>query len=272
MLQSFAELLVPEKLLCIADIGASYLEPPPYDTLIKNKLARIIGFEPNQAECDKLQQIYAPPHQFYPAFVGRGGAATFHETISFHTGSLYRPNPKVGETFTGLMESMQPVAEHQVNTVALDELLGDEVIDYIKIDVQGGELAVFEGAQKILQHVLVVHTEVEFVEMYAGQPLFSDVDQFMRKQGLSLVKFINMRSGPIRPLAFGGNVNNGGSQLLWSDALYMRGIVDLEALSTEQLVSLALICHDVYRLYDLSYHLLREYDRRSNTNLLPRYL
>ena len=272
MIASLTELLVPEKQICIADIGASYLEPPPYDSLIKKDLARIIGFEPNAVECEKLRQIFGAPHQFFANFVGSGGPATFYETTNFHTGSLFKPNRKVGEMFTGLMETITPVAEHPVNTVALDDILGDEVIDYVKIDVQGGELAVFEGAVKLLQNTLVIHTEVEFVQMYENQPLFSDIDQFLRRQGFGLVKFINMRTGPVRPLIYNGSLNHGGSQILWSDALYIKNIIDPENLEVDQLARLALICHDVYQLYDYCYHLLREYDRRTETDLISRYL
>jgi protein O-GlcNAc transferase len=271
-LSSLTELLVPANRICIADIGASYLEPPPYDSLVKSGRARIIGFEPNLAECDKLRQIFGEPHQFFTDFVGRGGPATFHETSWVYTGSLFKPNRKVGEAFTGLWETMVPVAEHPVVTVALDDLLGDEVVDYVKIDVQGGELAVFEGAERLLRNTLVIHTEVEFVEMYENQPLFSDVDQYLRRQGFGLVKFLGPRSGPLRPCVFGGNVNTGGSQLLWSDALYVKKILEPEWMDVDQLARLALICHDVYQLGDVCYHLLRDHDRRTGGELASRYL
>lgn len=271
-LTSLIELLAPEGRVSIADIGASYLEPPPYDGLVKQELARIIGFEPNHEECEKLRQMFGDPHQFHPEFVGRGGPATFYETSWVYTGSLFKPNQKVGEAFTALWETMIPVAEHPVNTVALDDLLGDQVIDYIKIDVQGGELAVFQGAERLLANTLVIHTEVEFVEMYENQPLFSDVDQYLRHQGFGLVKFLGPRSGPFRPCIFNGNVNAGGNQLLWSDALYVRNIVEPEWLTDEQLARLALICHDVYQMGDFAYRLLAEHDRRHGGTLATEYL
>ena len=37
--------------------------------------------------------------------------------------------------------------------------------------------------EKLLATTLVVYTEVEFVEMYAGQPLFAEVDTFLQPHG-----------------------------------------------------------------------------------------
>ncbi len=53
----------------------------------------------------------------------------------------------------------------------LVDLDGLSDIDLIKIDVQGAELDVFRGGGKALANALMVITEVEFVELYTGQPL-----------------------------------------------------------------------------------------------------
>ena len=39
-------------------------------------------------------------------------------------------------------------------------------IDFIKIDVQGGELDVFKGGSKTLKNVLKIVCEVEFIQHY----------------------------------------------------------------------------------------------------------
>jgi hypothetical protein len=71
-----------------------------------------------------------------------------------------------------------------IDTVSLDELYakGDiEGIDFIKIDVQGAELDIIKGSKNVLNdNVLGMSIEVEFVPMYKDQPLFADVDSFVR--------------------------------------------------------------------------------------------
>lgn len=271
-LHSLTAMVTPRQAICIADIGASYLSPPAYDGLLKRGHARLVGFEPNPAECDKLRRLFGAPHQFHQSFVGRGGSATYHETSTVYTGSLLKPNAVIGAAFTGLWESMTPVAEHAVQTVALDTVLAQETVDYIKIDVQGGELQVFEGARSTLKNVFVIHTEVEFVPLYENQPLFSDVDVYLRQQGFCLVKFIDMRSGSLRPCIYNNDVNRGGNQLLWSDALYVKDVIDLSWMDDDQLLRMAVVCHDVYQLGDFCFKILGEWDRRTGDCLASEYL
>lgn len=266
-----SSLIRPESLIAICDVGASYLEAPRYDSLVKSGLAKLIGFEPNVEECARLKELYGAPHEFFAEFVGKGGAETFYETNWFPTGSLLKPNTGIIRQFTGLYERTTPVAEHPVLTVALDCLLAGKTVDFLKIDVQGGELAVFEGAAQLLSSALAIETEVEFVEVYEGQPLFSDVDQYLRKLGFGLVKFLGPRSCTLSPCIFGGNADI-GNQLVWSDALYMRDIFALDVLLPEQLVKLATLAHDVYGMFDFAYRFLAELDRRLSSTLAPTYL
>ncbi len=62
------------------------------------------------------------------------------------------------------------------------------VIDFVKIDVQGGELAILQGGESFFkENIIGLEVEVEFSPMYKDQPLFSDIDVFAReKLGLEL--------------------------------------------------------------------------------------
>lgn len=61
---SLSELIQPETRITILDVGASMTEKPPYAHLIASGLVRLIGFEPNQAECERLREHYGKPHEF----------------------------------------------------------------------------------------------------------------------------------------------------------------------------------------------------------------
>ena len=56
-------------------------------------------------------------------------------------------------------------------------------IDFIHMDVQGAELMVLQGAQDFIQHINMIWLEVEAVELYKGQPLKKDVENFMHNNG-----------------------------------------------------------------------------------------
>jgi len=71
------------------------------------------------------------------------------------TSSLFEPNTSLLERYNGIAELCRVVSREDVSTATLDSLR-DEMgpIDWLKIDVQGGELAVIEGATELLKHVV----------------------------------------------------------------------------------------------------------------------
>jgi hypothetical protein len=61
------------------------------------------------------------------------------------------------------------------------------VPEALKLDVQGLELAVLRGAGAALDRVLLVESEVEFNLLYERQPLFGEIDEFLRQRGFFLL-------------------------------------------------------------------------------------
>lgn len=258
--------------LTIVDIGAALSERPPYQGLIEAGKARLIGFEPTAAECEKLNRTYGEPHRFYPHFVGDGEPAVFHETNWSLTGSLFAPHTPLLEKFQNLAEVVTPVAQHPVTTTRLDDIDGIDDVDFIKIDVQGAELSIFRNALRALSTTLLVQTEVEFVELYKGQPMFADVDRFLREQGLQFHTFNGFGGRAFKPLVHNNNINSTFRQLLWSDALYVRDWMQLEALTEVKLRNYAILAHDVLQSYDLAHLVLDALDRKAGSALAPAYL
>ena len=71
-----------------------------------------------------------------------------------------------------------------VSTRRLDDLSEIAALDFLKIDVQGSELSVFNGARRHLERAVAVHTEVCFLPLYKNQPLFGDIDVDLRRRGM----------------------------------------------------------------------------------------
>lgn len=257
--------------LGIIDIGAAIGERPSYQPLIDAGRARLIGFEPNPVECDRLNQAYGAPHRFFPYFIGDGQAATFHETNWNLTGSLYAPNTRLLEKFQNLAEVVTPVAQHPVRTHRLDDIpdIGD--VDFFKIDVQGAELSIFENATRTLAGTLVVQTEVEFTEIYQGQPLFADIDRFLRSQGFQFHCFTSLSGRAFKPIVINNNVNAPVRQLLWGDAVYVRDWMRLDTLCPAKLRHYAVLAHDILQSIDLAHLILAELDRQTGSAHAPAY-
>jgi FkbM family methyltransferase len=253
------------------DVGASLLEDPTYQSLVDDGIAHVIGFEPDTKEVEKLRETYASTHSFYPYFIGDGKDGTFHETSWVATGSLYPPKPSVLDKFHILGEVTALVAKHPVQTKALDDIEEIKDVDYIKIDIQGAELQAFAGGERALAEAMVIHTEVEFIEMYEGQPMFSDVDLYLRARGFHFVKYFPAFTPTLKPTLVGGSPHKGN---IWvgADALYVRDWNKLELISTAKMKRLAVIAHDIYEMMDLVYFLLLEIDRREGSELSGEYL
>jgi FkbM family methyltransferase len=270
---SLAEALDDLPMINILDVGAMMLEAEsPYGGLIEAGLARLTGFEPNEAECQKLNQCFGAPHEFYPHFIGDGSPAVFYETNFAMTGSLYKPNKPLLEKFHALEEVTQLVKEHPVQTRRLDDIAGIGDVDFFKIDVQGGELNVFKGAPRTLASTLVVQTEVEFVSLYENQPMFADVDIFLRSQGFQFHTILTVGKRYFKPIFNGAEPERGVHQQLWADAVYVRDWMALEALSLEQLKKYALLLDALYQSKDLCCLVLTQIDARTGSNHAAGYV
>jgi FkbM family methyltransferase len=258
----------------VLDVGASEIqgEQAPYDKLVRAGRARVVGFEPDAAACERLNAKYGAAHRFLPYFLGDGGPATFHETNWSLTGSLFKPNRPLLEKFQNLHEVVTLKAEHPVQTRRLDDLpeVGD--VDFVKIDVQGAELAVFQGGERVLRNAVLVQTEVEFVEIYENQPLFADVDRQLRACGYQFHTFAGLAGRCFKPLVVGNDLNRPMRQILWGDALYVRDWLRPDALTGDKLRKLAILLHEVVGSPDLCHLVLQALDARTGSGVAPRYL
>lgn len=130
----------------------------------------------------------------------------------------------------------------------------------MKLDVQGAELDVLRGAKSILAYALAIDIEVEFYEIYKGQPLFDQVFTFLRDAGLEFIDFTYIyRWSP--------NAYNGLGQATFSDALFMRTPEKVaDSGDSNMIKKFALIC-TIYERGDLLIRLGNARKRTSNTNL-----
>lgn len=260
--------------LHVVDVGASRLgeEREPYAPLVQAGLAHVTGFEPDDAALVDLRRAYPDEsrHRFLPHVVGDGRPAVFHRTSWFMTSSLLAPNRPVLDAFASLGELVQLEGTHPVQTCRLDDLIEPGAMDLLKIDVQGAECQVFAGAAARLSECLAVWTEVEFVPLYAGQPLFGDVDRALRAAGLEFHSFVGLAE---RPLASwpGGTSPRQRRQMLWADAIYLPSIERRAALPDRALARLALIAHAVVTAPDVCHAALLELDRRRGSDSAARY-
>lgn len=77
------------------------------------------------------------------------------------------------------------VVMRKLDTLA-GEYLQDEDVLFVKVDVQGCETEVLEGAQELFSRMVGLHLEMALVPCYRGQADFDQMTQALRSAGFSL--------------------------------------------------------------------------------------
>lgn len=167
---------------------------------IASKNLTLYAFDPNAADCDRLSKKAARQgldHRFYPTALGeKPGTSILH--VSEADASLFATNDALVSRWrygdgSDMGPRMRPYQEMLVPVTSIDEWRAScniPPIDFIKLNVQASELSILKGCEHSLRSVLGLQLEASFVETYSGQPLFSDLDDYVRRQGFAFFDFL----------------------------------------------------------------------------------
>jgi len=262
--------------LKIIDVGAMDVgEAEPWARLVQSGAARLTGFEPNPAECEKLNAAAKPNTQYLPHALGDGGRHTLHIGAAPMTSSLFEPDPSVMKQFHSLWEYCETTEEMPLDTVRLDDIDEARPMDFLKLDVQGAELMVLEAAAAALTDTVAIQAEVGFLPIYKDQPLFADVDRFLRAHGFAFHTMVGVGSRPFRPLIKDGDPNRGFAQVIWSNALCFRDPISFPKLADDApdtLLKIAILAHELYGAFDLAAVALQHYGAARHPGLATAYI
>jgi FkbM family methyltransferase len=249
----------------VVDVGANPLELPAYTRLLGMGAARVVGFEPQPEAFAQLQgkdparEVYFPhaigspgPHQLH-VFESSGFASTFEidqSSIDFFGNQRWHEGTRLRETIP-------------LELTALDDVPDLPAFDLLKIDVQGGELAVFRSGRRALADAVCVIPEVSFFPLYRDAPTFADVHRELVDQGFQLHKFMFQKSIHLNgSQSTTERVAASQSQLVDGDAVYLRDLRDLGSWTDHQVRALVLLATYVFDSPDLGVQGLDELVRR----------
>lgn len=200
------------------------------------------------------------------------GEVPFYITKNGMCCSLYKPNDAFNQQYNAL-DVCELVKVISIETATLDSFcLENQIqgIDFVKIDIQGAELDVMRGGVGALASVLSIVSEVEFVPMYEGQPLFGDVCEYLSETGLMFHKFLGVSGRALKPMIVKGN-RNFATQHMWADAVFVKDVQQLPKLDCHQLLKLALIAY-MYGSPDLTFRCFELYDELVKSNLKGEFI
>jgi len=194
----------------------------------------VLGFEPDANEAQALRDSHAAVpiwHTFEvssTAVAGTKGPRDFYQTARGVNSSLLRPSEAFAERYQVPGFAVESVATYQTDT--LDNIVFGKYAnapaygEFLKIDVQGAEREVLQGAERLLgERTVAVVAEVSFCELYEHQPLFGEVAEFLKNHGFSFYGFHAMshRASHLRYLREKQSPQ-WSQRLLHADAVFFR--------------------------------------------------
>ncbi|HEX4034142.1 MAG TPA: FkbM family methyltransferase [Solirubrobacteraceae bacterium] len=228
-LQAVAALL--ERPICAVDVGCRDGVRQQWRALGSHGV--LIGFEADSEECARLNASAseAGSERYEPlVLAAREGPATLHLTADPESASLYPPNTDAIRRHPELWRH-EPHGSTTVQATTLDRWAQDRPVDVLKVDVQGAELDVLRGGESTLATTRALEVEVEFQPLYVGQPLFGDVDAFLREHGFVLwrlrdIAHCGLTSVGRDEAAFvvgeRAETTRTGGRVSWANAVYVR--------------------------------------------------
>ena len=178
-------------------------------------------------------------------------------------------NKKLWKTRNFFTSKVKFLNMYTLDTIAKKKKLNLSNYNHWIMDIQGAELDVFKGASNILKDVLMIVSEVEFVEHYKNQPLFGNVSEFLNKKNFMFHKFLGLSGRALKPVILKNN-ENFPSQHIWSDAMFILNFKNIYNTSDSNLLKMAVLSF-LYNSPDLTFFYLKEYDKRRKTFICESY-
>ena len=195
---------------------------------------KLIGFEANTNECELLnQQASGFDRRFYPVALHQNtGRRTFYSTAYPAGSGFYQPDMRQVRRFPDKV-NLTVIETIDLDTTSFDSFASENGIDYVdfmKLDTESVELDILKGAiGSLRKSIMGLSIEIWFQPWHTGQPVFSDVDSFLRPLGFRLFDLAVYRMSrevlpEATPSLIPGPTKSG--QVISGEALYLRDGAD----------------------------------------------
>jgi FkbM family methyltransferase len=251
-----------KELIHLIDVGARFGIHPAFDKIMNACTTLLIDADPE--ECTRLQHRYLdhPNVKILNGFVG-STSQTNQDTENLylykHPGgnSKFKSNNKLPYWKNLRPDTNRIIGSVSVPLIDLDSCVKQNFggCDILKIDCEGAELEVLDGAKETLQSAIGVRIEVMFNSLYNEvEETFTKVHHKLKEFDFFLLKYDLPKTNAYAPYSKFRGVDNFGV-LVGGDALYIRNLDYLEKAPLEVRLKAAIFAA-TSNACDLSIHLL----------------
>lgn len=201
--------------ITLIDIGAAGDLIPRWKKISRH--VNYHGFEPDKRSREKLQKKNntCKSYKIHDKIVSNKiGKQRFYLCQGELNSSTFKPN----ESFYSLYpfsERFKIKNELLLESTTMDNLKFENA-DFIKLDIQGGELDALLGSEKTLQKTLGLEIEVEFQRIYKDQPVFNDIFDFLKENEFVFIDFTRLVRWER------DNLYSSLGQCIWGDSIFLR--------------------------------------------------
>lgn len=259
----------PETPIQICDIGASPVDRTDFiEELLKNTNSKLIGFEPNNNEFQKLDKK-SPKKKYYDFAIGDGTEKILNVCKAVGMSSFLKPDLNYLKNFYGFEEWSEIINEIKVRTKKLTDIKDE--IDFLKIDVQGYESEIIKYGKDKIKECLVVQLETSPTPLYKDEATFASTIVQLEKLGFSLHMFNNVNTRSFKPTIISKNPYTGLHHLFQLDCVLIKNFKIIESYNINNLKKLILILFHSFKSYDLVDYLVRLLDKKTNNKNIDKF-
>ncbi|NEO82901.1 MAG: FkbM family methyltransferase [Spirulina sp. SIO3F2] len=221
----------------------------------------------------KVEQENGVAKSSLPILLGKDCKHRKFYVLKSETGSSLLPlNPKFQDFFHSEYHTLKEIKE--VSTVSLNTLVTEKRLPYpelIKLDTQGSELEILNNAELVLSRLIICELEVEFLEIYQGQALFSDINNFFDRLEFELIdlrtaRISYSRNGVknyfVKQLGLSAAKLFSTTQIYSGEALYCRSVEWILSQDHSDFVK-ALKILIIYRCFDRALYIIDKAQARN---------